>query len=238
MEAAAKACPLLPPTHNPDPEKADLEKAEADRGPTKADGAGTHVEGGEGSKRMVHGLFVVLDASGINFLDLSGLKGLVDISRSAHEQGGGCVCMCVSALGCGWVCVGGERGVSCLSFSVCPSASVCVWVSMTLSFLSVYGRDLHVHGVRLLVARAKHRTRDMLRSSATLFHQLGGDKVQETGTKGGEEGEGAGQARLDPPVVAVLRLSVCALCAVCLSLCMSHMCAVSVLSLSLSVVLC
>lgn len=133
MEAAAKACPLLPPTTNPDPEKADLEKADADRGPTKADGAGTHVEGGEGSKRMVHGLFVVLDASGINFLDLSGLKGLVDISRYKHIHKGGAVCMRVSVClpwGVAGVCSGAWfGGVSCLSFSVCPSACLCVSVS-------------------------------------------------------------------------------------------------------------
>lgn len=82
METAAKACALGTATHPPDPEKAD-----ADRGPTNADGAGTQGEG-PAHRRVVHGLFVVLDASGINFLDLSGLKGLVDISRWAKGGGG------------------------------------------------------------------------------------------------------------------------------------------------------
>lgn len=155
METAAKACALGTATHPPDPEKAD-----ADRGPTNADGAGTQGEG-PAHRRVVHGLFVVLDASGINFLDLSGLKGLVDISRWAKGGGGFGGGVFVSNCRCAY-----GRG------SVSESLCVCV-----CCVLCCVGRDLHVHGVRLLVARAKHRTRDMLRSSATLFHQLGGDKV-------------------------------------------------------------
>lgn len=42
-------------------------------------------------------------------------------------------------------------------------------------------RDMHVYGVRLLVARAKHSFRDVLKSSPNTFHQLGGDKVRRGG---------------------------------------------------------
>ena len=70
------------------------------------------------SKKPRIGLFIVIVASGINFIDLSGLRALADVSK-----------------------------------------------------------DLKEHGVRLLVARAKHGFRDTLRLHEKLFHDLGGEKV-------------------------------------------------------------
>lgn len=72
--------------------------------------------GAKGKKRCHY--FIVLDASGINFLDLSGMHALADASS-----------------------------------------------------------DLRDLGVRLLIARAKNRLRDTLRSSERLFHDLGGEKM-------------------------------------------------------------
>jgi len=72
--------------------------------------------GAKGKKRCHH--FIVLDASGINFIDLSGMRALADASS-----------------------------------------------------------DLRDLGVRLLIARAKNRLRDMLRNSERLYHDLGGEKM-------------------------------------------------------------
>ena len=68
-------------------------------------------------KQRCH-LFIVLDASGINFIDLSGIRALADVNK-----------------------------------------------------------DLREHGVRLLIARAKHRLRDTLMQSERLYHDLGGEKM-------------------------------------------------------------
>lgn len=72
--------------------------------------------GAKGKKRCHY--FIVLDASGINFVDLSGCMALADASS-----------------------------------------------------------DLRDLGVRLLIARAKNRLRDTLRSNERLFHDLGGEKM-------------------------------------------------------------
>lgn len=63
-------------------------------------------------------LFIVLDASGVNFTDLSGMRALADVNQ-----------------------------------------------------------DLREHGVRLLIARAKHRLRDKLRLDPALFRDLGGEMM-------------------------------------------------------------
>lgn len=72
---------------------------------------------GPNSKKRCR-LFIVLDASGVNFTDLSGMRALADVNK-----------------------------------------------------------DLREHGVRLLIARAKHRLRDKLRCDPRLFSDLGGEKM-------------------------------------------------------------
>ena len=97
-----------------------IASASAEGGTTKGvDNGKTGASGskGQATKPKIH-LFIVIDASGINFIDLSGLRALADVSK-----------------------------------------------------------DLKEHGVRLLVARAKHGFRDTLRLHEKLYHDLGGEKI-------------------------------------------------------------